>query len=124
VVQGERSVQVLHELREFFRCGGVYINRRHDNHRGHLFRYDVRSPRDLVNRIIPFFEEHPLRTAKADDFRKFARIVRMMGSGLHRSLEGMSQIATIVQTMNRRQPSRFLESSEATRQPTLLRRES
>jgi LAGLIDADG DNA endonuclease family protein len=124
VVQGERSVQVLHELKEFFGCGGIYINRRHDNHREDLFRFDVRSPRDLVSRIIPFFEEHPLRTAKADDFRKFAQIVRMMERGLHRSVEGMSQIAAIVQTMNTRKPSRFLESPEAIRQPTLLRRES
>jgi hypothetical protein len=124
VVQGERSVRVLHELKEYFECGGVYINRRHDNHREHLFRYDVRSPRDLVSRIIPFFEEHPLRTAKADDFRKFARIVRMMQRGVHRSVEGMSQIASIVQTMNTRKPSRFLESPEAIRQPTLSRPES
>jgi hypothetical protein len=121
VVQGERSVQVLHELKEFFGCGGIYINRRLDNHREDLFRFDVRSPRDLVSHIIPFFEEHPLRTAKADDFRKFAQIVRMMERGLHRSVEGMSQIAAMVQTMNTRKPSRFLESPEAIRQPTLLR---
>ena len=74
----------------------------------------------MVNRIIPFFEEHPLRTAKADDFRKFAQIVRLMEFGLHRSIQGMTRIVTIVQTMNTRKPSRFLESPEAIRQPTLL----
>jgi hypothetical protein len=122
VVQGERSVHVLHELKEFFGCGGIYLNRRHDNHREHLYRYDVRSPRDLSGRIIPFFEANPLRTAKADDFRKFAMIVRMMGIELHRTVEGMIQIAKIVETMNSRKPSRFLESSEAIRQPALLDR--
>ena len=120
VVQSERSVRVLHELEEFFGCGGVYINRRHDNHREHLYRYDVRSPRDLSSRIIPFFEEHPLRTAKDDDFRKFSAIVRMKSQGLHRTVEGLTQIAKIVETMNSRKPSRFLESSEAIRQPALL----
>jgi LAGLIDADG endonuclease len=124
VVQGERSVHVLHGLKEFFGCGGVYVNRRHDNHREDLFRYVVRAPGDLRGRIIPFFEEHPLMTAKADDFRKFAQIVRMMERGLHRSVEGMSRIAAIVETMNTRKRSRFLESSEAIRQLTLLRRES
>jgi hypothetical protein len=122
VVQGERSVHVLHELKEFFGCGGVYINRRHDNHREHLYRYDVRSPRELLTRIIPFFEANPLRTAKADDFRKFAQVVRMKAEGLHRSVEGMAEIAAIVQTMKHRKPSRFLESSEAIRQPPLSRR--
>jgi hypothetical protein len=120
VVQGERSVQVLHELKEFFGCGGVFINRRHDNHREHLYRYDVRSLRDLSNRIIPFFEANPLRTAKADEFRKFAAIVRMMEKRLHLTVEGTTHIARIVETMNHRKPSRFLESSEAIRQPTLL----
>ncbi|MBI4260366.1 MAG: LAGLIDADG family homing endonuclease [Actinobacteria bacterium] len=119
VVQGERSVHVLHELKEFFGCGNVYVNRRHDNHREHLYRYDVRSPRDLLGRIIPFFEANPLRTAKADDFRKFAAIVRMKEGGLHKTVEGMIQIAKIVETMNHRKPSRFLESSEAIRQPPL-----
>ena len=120
VVQGEKSVHVLHELKEFFGCGGVYINRRHDNHKEHLYRYDVRAPGALVNCIIPFFEEHPLKTAKAEDFRKFALVVRMKCEGLHKTVEGLTAIAKIVQTMNIRKPSRFLESSEAIRQPTLL----
>jgi hypothetical protein len=120
VVQGARSVHVLHELRTFFGCGYVFMNRRHDNHREHLYRYDVRSPRDLLARIIPFFEANPLKTAKADDFMKFATIARMKERGLHKTVGGMIQIAKIVETMNHRKPSRFLESSEAIRQPALL----
>jgi len=49
---------------------------------------------------------------------KFAVIVRMMAQQLHLTAEGMSQIAQIAETMNRRQPSRYLESSEAIRQPS------
>jgi hypothetical protein len=120
VVQGERSVHVLHELKQFFGCGGVYINERHDNHKEHLYRYDVRALRDLSGRIIPFFEANPLRTAKYEDFVKFALIVDMMRAGRHLTMEGLADIALIVQTMNHRKPSRFLESSEAIRQPTLL----
>lgn len=120
VVQGERSVDVLHDLKTFFGCGGVYINRRHDNHREHFYRYDVRARRDLMTRIIPFFEENPLRTAKREEFEKFASIIRMMEEGFHLSVGGMTEIAKIAQTMNHRKPSRFLESSEAIRQPPLL----
>jgi hypothetical protein len=121
VVQGARSVHVLHELRQFFGCGGVFINRRRDNHREHLYRYDVWALKDLLSRIVPFFEENPLRTAKADEFRKFAIVVRMMARKAHLSQEGLIEIAHIAQTMNHRKPSRFLESSEAIRQPTLFR---
>jgi LAGLIDADG endonuclease len=122
VVQGARSVIVLHDLKQYFGCGDVFINRRHDNHREDLYRYDVRALRDLSNRIIPFFEENPLRTAKVREFRKFAAVVRMMESKFHLTMDGMIQIAKIVETMNHRKPSRFLESSEAIRQPTLLDR--
>jgi hypothetical protein len=118
IAQGARSVHVLHELREFFGCGNVSINRRRDNHREHMYRYSVRRFVDVRTRIVPFFEAHPLFTAKADEFGKFATIVRMMERGAHLELEGITRIARVVQTMNHRKPSRFLESSEAIRQPT------
>jgi LAGLIDADG endonuclease len=117
VVQAERSVQGLHLLEHYFGCGQVGRFDRHDNHREPLCRYVVRRLADLEFRIIPFFEEHPLVTAKANDFSKFAAIVRMMRRGRHLEVGGLAEIARIVETMNRRQPSRFLESSEAIRQP-------
>lgn len=104
-------------LEQYFGCGQVGRFDRHDNHREPLCRYVVRRISDLEFRIIPFFEEHPLVTAKANDFIKFATIVRMMRLGHHRDVGGLAEIARIVETMNRRQPSRFLESSEAIRQP-------
>jgi hypothetical protein len=116
VVQGEKSVDVLHRMKRFFGCGQVGRNDRHDNHREAMHRFTVRSLGDLEVRIIPFFEEHPLLTAKAVDFRKFAQVIRMMRLGVHLQVGGLAQIAAIAETMNRRQPSRYLESSEAIRQ--------
>ena len=81
-------------------------------------RFSVKDRRDLLRKIIPFFDEHPLITAKAADFTKFAGIIGMMVEGRHLTLEGLSQIASITETMNRKKRSRFLESSEAIRQPT------
>jgi hypothetical protein len=120
VVQGERSVEVLEMIREFFNCGKIYRNRRHDNHREDLMCYQVFRWRDLREVIVPFFEEHPLLTAKRQDFLKFKTVLAMMDMRMHLSIGGLRQIAEIVQTMNHRKPSRFLESSEAIRQPTLL----
>jgi hypothetical protein len=124
VVQGERSVQVLELLRDYFGCGKLYRNRRHDNHREDLFVYQVFRRDDLLGTIIPFFEANPLKTAKADEFRKFATIVHMMETKVHLTVEGLVEIAKIAQTMNHRKPSRFLKSPEAIRQPTLLDGES
>jgi LAGLIDADG endonuclease len=117
VAQGERSVHMLHELRRYFECGQVKANRRYDNHRENMYRWSVRSVSDLHDVIVPFFELNPLRTAKAEEFEKFSTVVRMVRAGSHLTHAGMARIARIAETMNFRKPSRFLESSEAIRQP-------
>src|SRR2546423_15216931 len=116
VTQGEKSLSALHDLQEFFGCGKIFVNRRYDNHREHLYRFCVRSIADLKDKVIPFFREHQLRTAKRMDFEKFARVLELMDERKHLNSEGLVEIANIVQTMNRKKPSRFLESSETTRQ--------
>ena len=116
VTQSGRSLQALHDLKEFFECGRIFINRRNDNHRSALYRYCVRSIVELREKIVPFFLENQLRTAKRDDFKKFARVLELIGERKHLNSEGIMEIASIAQTMNRRKPSRFLESSETTRQ--------
>ena len=118
VVQGEKSVEVLYLLKQQFGCGSVVRNVRRDNHREDVWRYSVRHFQGLSSRVIPFFEVNPLLTAKAVDFKKFCFVVEMMRAGAHLRNEGIAQIATIVETMNQRKPSRFLESSEAIRQPS------
>jgi hypothetical protein len=85
-----------------------------------LYRYSVRSLGDLIGTVVPFFEAHPLRTAKRDEFVRFARVVRLMSQKVHLRVDGLAQIAGIAPTMNFRKPSRFLESSEAIRQPPHL----
>ena len=52
--------------------------------------------------IVPFFEENPLRTAKRDDFVKFARVLELMEDDLHLTREGLVRIAEVAETMNRR----------------------
>ena len=116
VTQGEKSRQVLDDLQDFFGCGKTFINRRYDNHREHLYRYCVRSISDLKDKIIPFFQQNQLRTAKRTDFEKFVCVVNLVNERKHLNLAGLTEIANIVQTMNRRKPSRFLESSETIRQ--------
>ncbi len=79
-------------------------NRRYDGHREHLYRYVVRKRADLRARIIPFFEQHPLRSSKQANFEKFVRCVEMIHRGRHLSSEGLVAIAEIAQTMNRQKP--------------------
>lgn len=108
VVQGESSRDVLEALVGFFGCGKVFRNRRHDNHREDLLRYCVQRMDDLRHKIVPFFEQYPLRTAKRANFAKFAGVIRLMEQRRHLSVEGLLEIAGIVETMNHRKPSEVL----------------
>ncbi len=116
VTQGARSLAALESLQQFFRCGRIHINRRHDNHKEHLYRFCVRAVRDLREKVIPFFRENPLRTAKRRDFELFVQVLDLMKQKRHLSMEGIREIATIVKQINRQKSPRFLESSETVRQ--------
>lgn len=104
VVQGERSLKSLRELKSFFKVGGIYINRRHDNHKEDLYRFSVTRREDLLNVIIPFFESHILHTAKREDFKIFARCVRLMRQNKHLTKQGAIKIAVLSEKMNHKKP--------------------
>jgi hypothetical protein len=104
VTQGAKSVECLHMLMEFFGVGGVYLNRRYDNHKGHMYRYCVRRRSDLIQTIIPFFKQYPLRTSKRDDFLKFAQCLRLMETNSHLTPKGLIEIVEIAENMNHCRP--------------------
>jgi hypothetical protein len=108
VVQGASSRDVLDSMVSFFGCGKVYVNRRHDNHREDLWRYHVSKFGDLRDVIVPFFEQNPLRTAKRDNFAKFAEVIRLIDQRRHLTVPGLIEIAEIAQTMNFRKPAEVL----------------
>ena len=92
-------------------------NSRHDNHRSAMWRFSVKRRSDLVGVVVPFFENHPLVTAKAINFRRFSRVLQLMQQGEHLGEVGLRRIAALTEQLNRRARSRYLESSEAIRQP-------
>ena len=104
VTQGASSVDSLHLLEKFFGVGCVYINKRYDNHKEHMYRYCVRARKELVKTIIPFFDRYPLRTSKQDNFLKFAECLRLMETGAHLTSSGLIKIVEIAETMNHKKP--------------------
>ena len=95
VVQHKRDVQVLHALKAHFGCGVVRVN--HEDR----MAYRVRSKAHLLERIVPFFMKHPLKTRKNVDFRKFRKVLLMMDKGVHLTGEGVEEIRQIAGQMNR-----------------------
>ena len=95
VVQHERDVQVLHALKAHFDCGVVRKNH------GDRMAYRVRGQKHLLERIIPFFVEHPLKTKKRVDFEKFRKVLLMMEAGEHLTPDGIEAIRAVASQMNR-----------------------
>jgi hypothetical protein len=108
VAQSASSRDVLDEFVSVLGCGKVYVNQRHDNHRERLARYCVGRFADLRDVLVPFFEEHQLRTSKRDNFDKFVKVLRLMEERKHLTVSGLIEIAEIAETMNHRKPSEFL----------------
>ena len=116
ITQSEKSLDALELFRKYFDCGRIFVNKRYDNHNENLYRFCVHSIQDLHEKIIPFFKKNKLRTHKQKDFKIFSEIVEKMMKKKHLTSKGMMGIAQRIKTMNRKNPSKFLESSETIRQ--------
>ena len=73
------------------------------NHRGSRdtsLVYVVRNRADLLERVIPFFEQQPLVSTKQQDFLKFSVIVQAMAGGKHLSEAGFAELRELALSMN------------------------
>ena len=102
LTQGAKSLSVLSMAKRFFDCGSIILNKRYDNHNEHLYRYCIRSVKDLNEKIVPFFEKFPLRTHKRNDFMSFRKVVRMMVKKEHLTRRGWNKIMNLISKMNSR----------------------
>jgi len=101
IAQGAKSLNVLELIQGFFGCGNIYVNKRRDNHTENLYRFCVRSRKDLQSIIIPFFESNQLMTAKNTDFVIFCEVISMIDDRQHLSESGFQTIKELAGTMNR-----------------------
>jgi hypothetical protein len=95
VVQHARDVAVLDQLREFFGCGQVTVNH------GDRKELRIRGLKALSERVVPFFQAHPLRTVKRTSFDRFAEVIALMQRGEHLTTEGLTLIRELAGRMNR-----------------------
>jgi hypothetical protein len=92
---GDRA-QVLEVIRGRLACGYIKPNSKRDR----ALVFVVRERRALLESVIPFFERVPLLSTKRADFEKFARIVRQMALGHHRTLAGFRELLELALSMN------------------------
>ena len=123
VSQNRERAGVLTLVQQVLGCG--YIKTNHPgNLRDRSVVLVVRNRQDLVERVVPFFEQFPLRSSKQREFQTFATILRAMERGEHLTKHGMTQILHQAFAMNGGRYRKrhiqdhlnVLESSETVRQ--------
>ena|SRR3972149_3575336 len=95
VSQNSDRAEVLEMLKNHFGCGSIRPDRS-----DRTLKYEVRSIRDLVEKVIPHFERFPLLSGKRRDFDNFAQICRLMLNRQHLSRGGFNQIVHLAFEMN------------------------
>jgi len=98
VSQHSRSENVLYALKTFFKTGVVRKESGKLNETGRQYR--VRNVIHLRTIFVPFFDKHPLKTAKHIDYLKFRKILLLMEKKIHLTEEGRKEIQCIRETMN------------------------
>ena len=100
-------ISILEALASFFGCGSVRLK----GPKSAVAVYAVYSTIQLKERIIPFFEQYPLRV-KRDDFTTFAHIVRAIRNRDHHRPEVFEEIVNLAYSMNRRGKQRARSKTE------------
>ncbi len=71
--------EILDELKNFFGCGNVYIQR--DKRQNHTlcYRFEVQNRKEIFEKIIPFFEKNsPKIPSRKIDFELFKQIAELV----------------------------------------------
>lgn len=68
--------EILDELKNFFECGNVYIQKDKRKNHSLCYRFEVQNKKEIVEKIIPFFNKNsPLIKSRKRDFELFKEIV-------------------------------------------------
>lgn len=92
----QKDPSILKILKGELDCG-IIKTRKYDN----LHSYDVTNPKDIIQRIIPYFTKYPvLSDSKKKNFAIFCKIASLMDKGEHRNLSGLRKILQLRESLN------------------------
>lgn len=91
-----KDISTLEKLKKFFSVG--IINTRINKN---VTSFTITKNSDLVNAIIPHFENFPLQTQKRVDFELWAQIVKSKLNKEHLTREGLLKILSLKSALNR-----------------------
>lgn len=97
----EDDREILEAIRDHLGCGKIYYldYERYAQWKPHV-KLKISKNGDLVNRIIPFFDAHPLIAKKRHSYKLFREIAFMMKRKEHLTDAGFERISLLKQQMN------------------------
>ena len=70
--------EILDNLKQFFGCGNVYLQKDPRPNHTDCYRFEVNKKEDIFNKIIPFFEKNPPKIqSRKRDFDLFKQISKL-----------------------------------------------
>jgi hypothetical protein len=99
VSQNPERASILLLLQQRLGCGHIRPNARTGG-RDKSLVFVARKRSDLLGKVIPFFEAHPILSEKRVEFETFARIVRAMDGGDHLTEDGFFRLLDAAIQMN------------------------
>ena len=91
---GDRA-EVLRLFRQRLGCGSIRPDRS-----DRTLKFETRCINDLVERVVPHFEQYQLLSSKREDFKRFAQICRMMHAKSHLNRQGFEMIVELASKVN------------------------
>ena len=98
----EDDHEVLETIQSAIECGKIYHldYKRYKKWRPHV-KLKVSNIKDITDKLIPFFDEHPLQAKKRHSYALFREIAFMMLNKEHLTDAGFNKILKLKEKMNK-----------------------
>ena len=90
-----RDLDLIKKVHDFFGCGAIRYSRG-----DRTYKFEVRSIRELVTKVIPHFIKYPLSGRKRMDFDAFREICELVHKNHHLNRDCLAKIIKIAYGMN------------------------
>lgn len=87
---------ILLDLKEYFGCGNICIDNRKEN----AYKFVVTKIDDIITKIIPHLDKHPLITSKNLDYQDWKKVALLVKAKEHLNKEVLNDIILIKNNMN------------------------
>jgi hypothetical protein len=114
--QAAVSASSLFAIKKYFGCGTIRWN---DADRKYL-RFEIGSNRDIIEKVIPFFEQFPLKTSKQLNFLDLKKVAEIIKANKDLTSELIQEIQSIKSSMNSRRSFSEKESFMNARRDNII----